>query len=160
MGGARPVVEAAAMRRVGPQDGVAAEQSRQAAIDAAFGAVRMYDIGFDHAHQRPEARNRREVRDMRVAVHGVTCQAERQQRLERGENALAPRSASRRIAEDADLVAAFDLGAGQVLDMPKEPADRGSEDMQDAQFALGLARLIGLSMSSPASAGIKRSARG
>ena len=69
--------------------------------------------------------------------------------------------AGRRIAEDADLVAALDLGAGQVLDMTEEPADRGSEDMQDAQFALGArASCVGLSMSSPASAGIKESARG
>ena len=36
---------------------------------------------------------------------------------------------------DAKSVAALDLGAGQILDMTEQPADRRPEDMQDAQLS-------------------------
>jgi hypothetical protein len=70
---------------------------------------------------------------VRIAAHGDARQAEGEAGTQAFKKLRGTGSTGRGIAQDADLVAAFDLAAGQVEDMTEQAADRRPEDVQDAK---------------------------
>ena len=76
---------------------------------------------------------------MRQPPHPHAMQAKAQLGSELGQDLVGPLPARGGIAEDADVVAPGDLPARDIEHVPEQAAERGPEDVQNAQRRLGAA---------------------
>jgi hypothetical protein len=123
------VVEAAAMGRIGPHR----PGAREPRIGAAFGTVPVQHFGTRVGGPARHMRDRGHVTRTDLPAHGHTAHAERKQRRQVRERGFRPGAAGGRVDDEADPVPALRLAARQIEHMPKQPADRGAQHVQDVE---------------------------
>lgn len=111
----------------------AQQRADDAAIDAALGAMRMDDVRPQRADLAEEAQQRDDVGRRYLPAHRHAVQAERQMRLDLGEELRFACPAGRGIADDADQVSRRRLRPDEVAHMTEDAADRRAEAMHDPQ---------------------------
>ena len=117
------------MRRVNPQ-GI---HTREPHISAALGAVAVQNIRFGLNRSRRDVTDRILVAKAEMSVHRHALNAEFANRGEVFQCDFGLRAGGRSVSDDADEMAALSLRASKVHDMPKQPADRRAQHMQNAQ---------------------------
>ncbi len=109
--------------------------ARQARIGAALGAVAVQHIGAAVARALGDVGHRLHVAPGEVAAHRDAGEAELQLRRQRRERRIGARPAGGRVGDDADLMAALGLSAGEIEHVAEQAADGGAHDVNDPERA-------------------------
>ena len=119
----------AAVRRIGA-DGVRRgwREPRQC---GALGAVAMQHVGRQRADSARNAPQRIDVARVEFARDGNALDAERKPRREFGKHGIGARAAGRRVDDEADAMAAFDLASRHIHHVAEQPAERRAQKMHD-----------------------------
>ncbi len=112
----------------------ALHERRHAAIDPAFRAVCVHDVGTHGGDGARHREDRRDIAGADRARHRYPNHAEREIGSQRRYPFFLERTAGRGIADEADSVPGPVLRVGEVGDVAKDAADRAASDMDDVDI--------------------------
>ncbi|GCC49698.1 hypothetical protein chiPu_0033958, partial [Chiloscyllium punctatum] len=93
----------------------------------------VHHVGFQLADQAGDMCPDHQIGKARLAAYRDPVDAELEARLDLGKHCVGTRATGQAVGDDADVMAAFDLAIGNVEDVTDDAADRGTDDVQDAQ---------------------------
>jgi hypothetical protein len=131
-GRARAEMEDAAMRRV-EGDRVPKANTRRSYSGSALRAMSMHDLDIQPPGERPYPKRCRDIAKSQQTRHGHRVNPERGVTTKPIEPIGRHRVAAHAVDNDTQHVAAPGKFLGQVIDVPKQAADRRAQNLEDPQ---------------------------